>query len=304
MSAVPRADDGPADIVVRISSVLPSLAPSEARVGQVIVANPDQAARLTITELASQAATSETTVIRFCRSLGIGGYPELRIALATAAGRAEAEGTPRRSADIGPDDTLADLVAKIGAADVKSVADTVANVDLNEFAKVVSAVAAAGRVDIYAAGATSFVALDFQQKLHRIGLLAFAWSDIHVALPSAANLTCDDVAIGISHSGTTIDTIDALGQARESGATTVAITNFSRSPITHVADLILRTSAQEGNLRSGAVASRIAELTVLDCLFVAVAQQRLEPAQAALERSRASIKSRHRSRVRPSEQLA
>ncbi len=286
------------DILARFASLLPSLAPSEQRVGRVILADAEHAASLTITDLARLAETSETTVIRFCRSVGVGSYPHLRITLATAAGRARADATPRLSPDIDADDDLRAVVAKVGAADAKAVADTVANVDADALGAVVAAVAAARRVDVYGVAASGYVALDLQQKLHRIGLTVFAWSDPHMAIPSAANLTSDDVAIGISHTGTTIDTIDALAQGRRAGATTVAVTNFARSPIAKVADLVLQTSVSETTLRSGAMASRIAELTLVDCLFVGVAQRQYPATLAALERTRTSVRPRHRGRQR------
>jgi DNA-binding MurR/RpiR family transcriptional regulator len=283
------------DVVAQMSSLLPSLAPSEQRVARVILASPDQAALLTITEIAGLAETSETTVIRFCRSLGVDSYPKLRIALATAAGRAGAEPVPRLSPDIDTGDDLATVVAKVGSADGRAIADTVANLDIVQLGRVVSAVAGARRIDVYGAAASGFVALDLQQKLLRIGLTAFAWSDPHMALPSAANLTQADVAIGISHTGTTAETIDALAQARDRGATTVAVTNYARSPIAKVADLLLRTSVSETTLRSGAMASRIAELTLVDCLFIAVAQRHYPVTMEALARTRESVRARHRS---------
>lgn len=287
-----------AGVLAHVESFLPSLAPSEQRVGRVILSLPGSAAHLTITELAGMAETSETTVVRFVRSIGLGSYPELRIALAKAAGRAAAEPVARLPADISPDDDIATVVAKVGTADAQAVASTVANLDAAVLARVVEAVEAAGRIDIYGVAASAVVAADLQQKLHRIGLVAFAWSDLHLALPSAANLSPEDVAIAISHSGTTVDTIEALGQARLAGATTVAITNFPKSAISERADILVRTTVSETAFRSGAMASRIAELVVVDCLFTAVAERRYEKTVAALARTRDAVRARHRMRRR------
>ncbi len=106
-----------------------------------------------------------------------------------------------------------------------------------------------------------------QQKLHRIGQVAFAWVDPHVALTSAALLGPDDVAVGISHSGVTQDTVDPLAQAQANGVTTIAITNFPRSALASIAHHVLTTAARETTFRSGATASRLAQLTVVDCIF-------------------------------------
>jgi DNA-binding MurR/RpiR family transcriptional regulator len=284
------------DVIVRIRSLLPSLAPAEQRVGLVIIGDPVAAARMTISELAREAETSDATVIRFCRSIDVPSYPDLRIAVATWAGRADAveDGGLPLSPDIRVDDKLADVVAKIAASDAKAVRDTGAALDLEQLGQAIDAVVAARRVDIYGVGASSLVASDLQQKLQRIGMVASAWADTHLAITSAATLRPDDVAVGVSHTGTTADTIDALVQARSSGARTVAVTNFANSPIAAVADILLCTSAHETTFRAGAMASRIAALTVVDCLFVGVAQRNHASALAALARTHDALRARHR----------
>ncbi|HWM73265.1 MAG TPA: SIS domain-containing protein, partial [Nocardioides sp.] len=98
-----------------------------------------------------------------------------------------------------------------------------------------------------------------------------------------ALLTDDDVAVAISHSGATKDTLDALALAQRNGATTVALTNFPRSPLARLSDHVLTTAARETTFRSGATASRLAQLTVVDCVFVGVAQRTFETTQRALE---------------------
>jgi DNA-binding MurR/RpiR family transcriptional regulator len=90
----------------------------------------------------------------------------------------------------------------------------------------------------------------------------------------------------------TADTVGSLAEARANEATTVAITNFPGSAIARVADYVLTTAARETTFRSGAMASRIAALTVVDCLFVAVAQRNYRQTLRALERTYAAVKAR------------
>ena len=280
-----RADAHQTPADVRIRAALPSLSPAERRVGGVILHDAARAATLTITGLADEAETSETTVVRFCRALGFGGYTELRLTLATEAGRVEGESSGGRVVgnDIGPADDLAQVVEKIAFADARAVEETAAQLDIAVLGSVVDAIVNASRVDIYGVGASAFVAADFQQKLHRIGRVAFAWSDVHIALTSAALLGPGDVAVAISHTGATTETVDALTEAGQRGATTVALTNFPRSPLAELATLVLTTAARETTFRSGAMASRLAQLTVVDCVFVGVAQRSYSETRAALE---------------------
>jgi len=284
--------------LIRIRSLLPGLARAEQRVADVVLEDPAGVARRSITEVAEAASTSETTVTRFCKAVGVGGYPELRIALAAATARAEARATVDMGRDIDPDDDLNKVVGKVSFADARAVEDTAEQLDMQVLAQVVEAIAGAGRIDVYGVGASAFVAADLQQKLYRIGRVCFAWSDTHIMLSSAALLGPGDVAVGISHTGATTDTVEALRGAQDRGATTVAFTNFPRSPITEVADLVLTTAVRETTFRSGAMASRIAQLSMIDCVFIGVVQRHLNSAVVALDNARAAVDA-HRLDIRP-----
>jgi DNA-binding MurR/RpiR family transcriptional regulator len=285
-------------VLIRVRGAMPSLRPAEQRVGEAVLADPAAISESSITAVARQCMTSETTVLRFCRAIGLGGYPELRIALARAAQREETDqnARPPVNGTIGENDSVADVVAKISYADSRAVEETGAALDVAALTAAIEAVRAAGRIDVYGIGASGLVAHDLHQKLHRLGLISFSWADPHLALTSAAVLEVGDVAIGISHTGTTIDTIDALRVARQHGATTIAVTNFAKSPITEEADLVLTTAARETTFRSGAMASRIAQLALIDCLFTGVAQRSYDHAIDTLQTTYAAVQSRHGSR--------
>jgi DNA-binding MurR/RpiR family transcriptional regulator len=289
-----RGAGGP-DVLVRIRAAWPNLAPSERRVAEVALADPTRSAAQTVTELARSSGTSQATVVRFAQRLGYSGYPELRLALAAAAGAEQAnrpETVP--GTDISAKDDIATVIAKVGHLEATAVRETVGQLNPDALSAAVDAVVAAPRIDVYGVGASAVVALDLQMKLHRIGRFTQAWSDYHLALVSAALLKRRDVAIAISHSGTTRETVGALQEAAASKATTVAITNFPDSPLAEAADIVLTTAARETALRSGAVASRIAALTVVDCLFEAVAQRNLPATRRALQRTLDAVSERAR----------
>jgi DNA-binding MurR/RpiR family transcriptional regulator len=272
-------------VLITIRAMLPNLAPVEQRVAQAVLDDPGGVAWRSISELARSCGTSATSVVRFCRAVGLRGYPDLRLALAGAVAHDDATAVVAASSDIDPGDDPGAIVKKIAYADASAVTDTASRLDIAALTTVVDAMAAAGRIDIYGVGASGFVAGDLQMKLQRIARPAFALPDPHLAISSAALRNPGDVAVGISHTGTTVDTIDALAEARAHGATTVAITNFPWSPITEVADHSLFTAARETAFRSGAMTSRIAQLTLVDCLFVMLAQRDLDATKDALERT-------------------
>ena len=283
--------ESPAGLLVRLRGLRPTLSPAEDRVAEQVLADPRAAAALTISELADEARTSETTVLRFCKRLGMPGYPQLRLAL--AAESAQPRLRTVAESDINEDDSIDDIISKVAYADANAVEETAQQLDRGALDAAADAIARASRVDLYGSGASGVVAVDAQQKLHRIGVVAFAWTDPHIALTSATLLKNGDVAIGISHSGATKETIEALLAARARGATTVAVTNFPLSRLAAAADLLLTTAARETSLRSGATASRIAALTVVDCLYIAVAHRDVERATQAVAETRAAVVGHH-----------
>jgi DNA-binding MurR/RpiR family transcriptional regulator len=290
-SVLPPPGAGTAPLLVRLRALRPSLSPAEDRVAEKVLADPRASAALTISELAVAAATSETTVMRFCKRLDLPGYPQLRLALAEESAQPRALSASRT--DINASDTIDDVIRKIAFADSSAVEETAEQLDRATLAEAAKVIGRAGRVDVYGSGASAVVGADLQQKLHRIGCVAFSWSDPHIALTSAALLGARDVAIGISHSGTTRETIEAITTASSHGARTVAITNFPLSPLAQLADLVLTTAARETALRSGATASRIAALTVVDCLYIAVAQRNLRGARKAVKSTRDAVSAHH-----------
>jgi DNA-binding MurR/RpiR family transcriptional regulator len=286
-------------VLIRVRGVLPNLRPAEQRVAQAVLADPAGISESSITAVARKCQTSETTVLRFCRALGLAGYPELRIALARAAQFEEADhraGAPLTS-DIAATDTLADVVAKITYAAARAVTDTAAALDVKVLQAVIDALTMAQRVDIYGVGGAALVGEHLHQKLHRIGLVSFVWSEGHLAVASAGLLSPGDVAIGISHTGTTIDTIDALRVAQRRGATTISVTNYEMAPIAAVSELVLTTAARETTFSAGAMSSRIAQFALVDCLFAGAAQRSYDQAIEALQSTSEVVQTGHAARV-------
>src|SRR5919198_5364730 len=116
--------------LVRIRSLLPGLARAEQRVAKVVLDNPSTVARRSITEVADAAGTSETTVTRFCKAIGVGGYPELRIALAADTARTEMRADRDLGGEIAPEDDLATVVGKVTFADAPAVGETAGQGDI------------------------------------------------------------------------------------------------------------------------------------------------------------------------------
>jgi len=286
----PDGNDVSGDLLVRVRSVMPELRPSQRRVAEAIIERPAWVAESSIETVAAGCATSTTTISRLVRALGFANYREFRAALSRAAaieaGTRPSEGP---SGDIDRDDSLADLVTKIGHNETQAVAETARNLDLEQLEAAVAAVAGARRIEIAGVGASALVGSDLRQKLHRIGLAASVWTEAHAAATAASLLGVSDVLIAISHSGKTAELLTAVEIAGQGGARTIAITNFARSPLARRAEIVLTTAAREATFRSGATTSRIAQLVVVDALFVGVAVSSFDASTESLRLTREAV---------------
>jgi len=268
----------------RIRGLLPTLTGAERRVAEQVLDDPARAAASTITALAERAGTSLTTVTRFSRALGLTGYPQLKLLLATEVGRTESRSWAKAvSATITPRDPLDRVLAGLVDLDTRAVQETAAQLDIDAVKRVVTLLAKARRIDIYAVSGSAVIGIDLQLRLHHIGRAAYIWQDVHDALSSAALLGPQDVALAISHSGQTLETVEALGTAGAAGAATVAITNFPRSPLAQAAAITLTTTTRETTFRAGSMSARHAQMLILDCLYIGVAQRTYTATVAALD---------------------
>jgi DNA-binding MurR/RpiR family transcriptional regulator len=279
------------DVLVRLERALPTLRPAEARVAQTVLDDPDTVVGSTITELAGHADTSQATVVRFCRAVGYAGYPEFRIDLAQATSRrmVELERSGIAQGEINQEDGVNDVINKIAHHEARTIEETARGLDRAALENVAKALAAAPRIDVYGVGSSSLAAQDLAMKLQRIGLYVFSSPDAHQQLASASLLEPGSVAIAVTHSGRTPETVRALAIAHERGATTASITNYPQAAIAEASDLVLATAARETQFRAGAMSSRIAQLAVVDFLFVRVAQQQFDRTQVALKRTWAAV---------------
>jgi DNA-binding MurR/RpiR family transcriptional regulator len=278
------------DLLGEIANQIPSFHASEVAIAEAILQNPDEAAGMNITQIADRSSTSVASIVRFCKTLGFKGYPEFRMALIGQLSRQVAQGTDLHlDGGITVDDSAEEVIRKIAYADSLAIKTTAERLDVEVFTKTVDVWDLANTIGIIGFASSAYVAMDLQLKLNRLGKRSVAWSDLHTALTSISILKKGDVLVAISHSGTTLDIIDVITEFKEKGITVVLITNALRSPATAIADLVLFTSARETTLRSGATASRIAQLTVVDCLCVSLAQRNWSGTKVALDESRAAV---------------
>ncbi len=269
----------------KIRSYYARLSEKEKKVADYILDNPEKIIHNTINEVAEDLKIADATVFRFCKRIGFKGYQAMKIALASEI----IEPIRQIHEEISENDNEKTVADKIFQSNIRTLENTLQILDGASIKKAVELLMQANRVEFYGTGGSNVVAMDAFHKFVRTGIKAFAFIDSHFQLMSASQLGDKDVAVVISHSGTNKDTFNILKTAKKNGAKTIGITGYPKSPIGQLSDVALFTSSEETEYRSEALSSRIAQLSLIDALYVNIMVLNKEKAKHSLEKVREAI---------------
>jgi len=301
MTAQATTAEHTSGVLGRIQANLPQMSTAMAKIAALLLENPTAPLELSITELAENAGTSAATVTRFCRLIGYAGYVPFRVAVAADLGRGDAQASWRE--DIGrsfnPDDPPNEVMRTLLNAHSMSLQTTAGLVDLIQIGRIAQAISVCRHLDIYGVGGSALMASEMQARLYRIGINTHFWAEVHGGLTSAAVQSGESVAIGISNTGRTEETIQMLSQAKSSGAYTIALTNSADSPLARIADEHIVTASPEHYLQPDDLSAKHSQLFVLDLLYLLIAQLNFSRTATKLAASAIAV-SPHRRAVRAS----
>ncbi|OLV15563.1 Sialic acid utilization regulator, RpiR family [Deinococcus marmoris] len=250
-----------------------SLSPSLRRVAEHVIQHADSAVHQTITEVAASVGVSEATITRLCRKLDYAGFHAFKIALAADLGGREQRGRTAQE-QVGAD--MPTATQRLFQQAARTLDDTARLLDPVTLEDVARLLARAPRVDLTGQGNSGLIAQFFAHRLMRIGITASAYTDPHLAAVSISTLPRGGVVIGLSSSGSTIDTVQHLKLAQSCGVSTVAITHRASSPITRHAGMVLFTAAQEDPLTDAVLDTLTSQVMLLEVLYAAVLGHRPE----------------------------
>ncbi|MFL1676941.1 MurR/RpiR family transcriptional regulator [Paenibacillus dendritiformis] len=253
-------------ILTRIHSMYNSFTNTERKVADYILEHTRSVIYMSITDLADACDVGESSIFRFCKSLNFKGYQEFKIALAHSI-TVENE-IPQLTEQIGMDDTIEQVASKVLTTNVNAINETYDLLKADDIEKAIEYMVQAERIHFFGVGTSLITALEAKNKFMRITKKTECSFDSHLQMMSAALMTERDVAVMFSYSGSTKDTIEVAKKAKEKGARIISITRFVKSPLTTHSDVTLLCGANEGPLQGGSLSAKIAQLYLLDVLYV------------------------------------
>lgn len=278
---------GPGSSIVlkMLAQVHGDVGPARQKIIDYVVREPEQVIYMSITELAEIAGTSEASAVRLFKEIGYKGFQDFKIALSQSLGSQ----TQELDREVSATATPIEVLNSVFATSISTIQDTHQVIDVEALDRAVDLLATAKRIEFMGVGGSGVVAYDGYHKFLRIGIPVNACLDPHNAVQTCAVLGKGDLVVFISHSGSTRDILDAAQIAKDAGASAIAITRYGRSPLQRIVDVTLQTMSPETSYRSEGIASRIAQLTLLDALMVNTFLRRQPEAAENLKRSREAL---------------
>ena len=272
---------------LKINEMIGTLTPKERQLAKFTLENPERVVQMKIDDYANACNASISSVIRFCQKLGFAGYKEFIRSLCSDL----AVASSGIAFDyISPEDDLATIVKNISAGNIKAIENTASINSLEEIDRAVDLLLNAGRIDFYGMGTSGFVAMDAASKFLRLQKTATAYQSYHSQVLASLGLKSADCAVIISFSGETRDILSLANTIKEQHVPIISITRYAKNKLSELADVRLFCCSTETMARSGAMTSRIAQLTVVDILYAAVCTRDFENIRPRLEHSVNAVK--------------
>jgi DNA-binding MurR/RpiR family transcriptional regulator len=268
------------NLIRRIKEGYPSFSKGQKLIADYISEHYDKAAFMTAAKLGSEVGVSESTVVRFATELGFDGYPKLQKALReiiksrlTSAQRLEVSST-----QIDPENVMKSVLQ----SDINKLRVTMEEADEKSFNAAVDQILHANRIFILgvrsSAPLASFLGFYFNLIFENVRLVHT--TSVSEMFEQIVNARKGDVVIGISFPRYSKRTAKALEFVSKQGASVIAITDNSASPLAEYANYCLFARSDMASF----VDSLVAPLSLINALIVAIGLKRKEQIHCTLEK--------------------
>ncbi|WP_394778741.1 SIS domain-containing protein [Undibacterium sp.] len=280
----PKAVPPEKGLLARIRTASTALSRAERQVAEFLLQKPHDSLEMSIRVLAQACDVSEPTVARFSQSMGFEGFKSFKLAFAKSL----ATGIPYLHLDVNQADQVRDVLPKVFDRTIATLMEARNTANTSTFEAAVSLLSRARRIECYGLGYSGALAIDAQLKFFRFGIPTTVFCDAHLQAQSATLLNSDCVVVAFSRTGRTRDMIRSVQLAKNAGAK-VLVLCASGGQLAELADVHISVDVEEDPDIYTPMTSRLAHLTYIDALAVAVTLMRGPAAIDMLERAKASI---------------
>lgn len=254
--------------ITKIKQAYASYTKKEKLIADYLLEHRQEVLNASSQSLGEVTKTSPAAIIRFSKKLGYRGFSELKVSLASSS----SEDTLDFNDVLDGHDSIETLIKKSKQSNLKTIETTYDLLNTKTLNEAIDTINQAKTVYLFGVGGSGVVCSDFQYKLMRVGKKVIFCKDMHVQLMFATAITKEDVIVTISYSGKTKEILTATKWAKKYGVPVIAITQFSASPLSKLANISLGIPSEEKELRIGAISSRISSLVITDLLYYGISK--------------------------------
>ncbi|URZ16425.1 MurR/RpiR family transcriptional regulator [Clostridium felsineum] len=223
---------------------------------------------MTADELAGATYTSTASIIRLCQKLGLKGYKEFKVQLATEINSFNVtDERIREDIPFKKSDTNKDAISKLLNLNYQALTDTYNNMDIEKIDKVAQMICKYNDLSILGTGSSHLIAADFYSKILRLGMNAHLDSMSGFSHIRSISQESGSLAMFVSYYGRQNDQLRIAQILHNRNIPIILITGPSDGPLCKYADEIIYASVYESYSKVGTFSSRTSMQFILDAIF-------------------------------------
>jgi DNA-binding MurR/RpiR family transcriptional regulator len=273
-------------IRLKIKTIYHDLSPKDQIIADYILENTSKVAKGTINDISHDLGIADSTFFQFTKKLGFKGFKDFKMYLLT---QEPSFSNVSVHENIDEHDTELTIATKVFEADISTLNDTKRLLKQEDLKKAAQIINSAKSIHFFGVGGSEIIAKDAHHKFLRTSIFSTHNTDFHIQLMQATLLTPKDCAFLISHTGHSQETIKLAQVAKEAGAKIIILTSNANSPLAKLGDVVFLSLSEETEFRSEALASRIAQLSIIDSLYVIAMVNNKEKSEQFISKIRRTI---------------
>lgn len=232
----------------------------------------------TVRTVAEKTYTSPSTIIRLCHKLGFTGFSDFKNKFLNEVKYFNLQ---FQNVDVNfpfrREDTAREVMSKITDLYIETIKDTEKVVDMRTLLRCRKICSESEEIHIFSYGTYLNQAYSFKEKMMKIGKKVMISSNLNYQLYEAEIMQAGDIAIIISYSGETNNSLLIAKQCRKNNIPTIAITSIGENDLTKICDETLYISTKESLYKSiGDYSIHLSVSYVLDVLYSLIFQNDFE----------------------------
>ncbi|NVD05631.1 MurR/RpiR family transcriptional regulator [Vibrio sp. JPW-9-11-11] len=254
-------------IINKVKALAHSSNLNEQKISHFIIEQQFDLAKYSATKVGAKLGISDSSVIRYAKSIGCSGFPDLKLKLAALAPQAQKPSTQSVYAEIESSDSTQAIIDKSKNLFTSKIEQSLSLIDTDTIERSAELLLKANKILLSGIGASALVAADINHKLIRSGFNVQFNLDYHIQIVQASLLKKGDVLLVVSARGNTQEVLTAIEKARANGAKVIALTRYGKGKVAQLSDFVIPYSYTEEHNQLGMVTPQLLQMIAFDILF-------------------------------------